>query len=99
MLGKIKSKLIMNKVFSNLRIKKKLNILRYNNKLQKRLNITSKDYELYVILKEFNDKYKIKINDIDNTELNIRGKYIRDEGSIDLFDLGFKNLIKLDMKL
>ena len=67
--------------------------------MQKRLNITTKDYELYVILKEFNDKYKTKINDIDNTELNIRGKYIGDEGSIDLFDLGFKNLIKLDMKL
>ena len=99
MLGNIKSKLIMNKVFSNLKNKKKLNILRYNNKLQKKLNITTKDYELYVILKEFNDKYKTKINDIDNTELNIRGKYIGDEGSIDLFDLGFKNLIKLDMKL
>ena len=99
MLDNVNSKYIIEEIVGKLKNKRKLKIIKYNKRLLSRLNINKKNFELYAKLKEFNDKYKTKINDIDNTELNIRGKYIGDKGSIDLFDLGFKNLIKLDMKL
>ena len=95
----IKSKLILNKIFQNLKFKRKLNIIKHTNKLKQKLNLSKNDFDLYVKLKDFNEKYDTNIEDFNNNELNLRGKYIGDEGSIYLFDLGFKNLIKLDMKL
>ena len=43
----IKSKYILSKIYDNLGKKKKLNIVKYNKKLQNRLNLNIKDYEQY----------------------------------------------------
>ena len=97
MLENIKSKLILNRVLENLKNKKKLNMVRYSNKYKQKLNLTKKDFEQYILLKEFNDKFNAKVDDINYMELNIRGKYIGDEGSIYLFIIRFKNVLKLDI--
>ena len=41
----VKSKHILNKIMNNLQINNQLNIIRYNNNLQKRLNKTINDYK------------------------------------------------------
>jgi surface protein len=46
-LNNIKSKLILHKVFEKLRLNKKLNIIKYNKILQKRVGIEIKDYKDY----------------------------------------------------
>ena len=43
----IKSKYILSKIYDNLGKKKKLNIVKYNKKLQNRLSLNIKDYEQY----------------------------------------------------
>ena len=54
MLKKIRNAYILDLTFSHLRNKKKLNIIKYNNKLLSRLNVTKEDYKAYINLKEFN---------------------------------------------
>ena len=45
--NKIKSKFIMKKIFTNMKEIKKLDIIRFNKKLQKRLNLSINDYIKY----------------------------------------------------
>ena len=71
MLSNIKSKLILKKIFKKLKNKTKLNIIKHNNKLIHALNITKDDFEPYISLKEFNKKFRIKISDINTTEINL----------------------------
>ena len=62
----IKSDYILKRVFNNLEKKKKLNIVRYNNNIKKRLNININDYEEYSLIeieiKPMKDKYDKFIN-------------------------------------
>ena len=46
-LKNIKSKYILSKIYDNLEKKKKPEIVKYNKKIQKRLNLNIKDYEEY----------------------------------------------------
>ena len=46
-LKNIKSNYILSKIFIYLKIMKKLRIVNYNKKIQKRLNITNEDYKEY----------------------------------------------------
>ena len=43
----IKSRYILSKIYSNITIKKKLEIVKYNKKIQNRLNLDFKDYKEY----------------------------------------------------
>ena len=55
-----------------MRNKKKLNIIRFNKRIKERLNIAKEDYKVYELLKEFNIKYDLNIEDIDIKELNLK---------------------------
>ena len=65
-LESIKSKYIFQKIINNLPTKKYLYVVKYNNKLQKKLNININNY------KEFSAKIEIEII----PEKNIDGKFI-----------------------
>ena len=43
----IKSRYILSKIYNNMTIKKKLEIVKYNKKIQNRLNLDDKDYKEY----------------------------------------------------
>ena len=97
MLNRVQSKYILDKIFENIRNKRKWNIVKYNKRIRDRLDIDKKIFEEYLILKEFNMKYDLNIDDFDIKELNIRRKYIRNEGFKYLSKLDFKELINLDL--
>ena len=80
MLDKIKSKYILKDIFENMRNKKKLNIIRFNKRIKERLNITKEDYKVYEILKKFNKKYDLNVEDNDIKELNLNERNIGNEG-------------------
>ena len=78
MLENIKSKYIIKEIFENIKNKRKLNIIKYNKRLLVRLNINKEEFEIYLILKEFNNKYNTNIEDIDKNELNLIDNKISD---------------------
>ena len=41
----IKSRYILSKIYDNMAIKKKLEIVKYNKRIQNRLNLSTKDYK------------------------------------------------------
>ena len=97
MLNNVKSKFIIEKIFRNLKNKRKLNIIKYNKIIKAKLNINKEDFEIYMTLKEFNNKYKTNIEDIDIKELNISGINIENEGLKGLAKIKFKELNKLNL--
>ena len=97
MLDKLKSKCILKKIFEIIKRKRKLNIIKYNKRISFKLNINKEDFEIYIILKEYNKKYNTNIDDIDSKELDLNGRHIRDEGLIDLFKIEFQEINKLDL--
>ena len=97
MLDNLKSKYILKKILEKIKNKRKLNIIKYNKIIMAKLNINKEDFEIYIALKDFNDKYKTNIEDIDIRELNLNGKFIENEGLKDLAKIKFKELNKLDL--
>ena len=97
MLDNVKSKYIVKEIFENIKNKRKLNIIKYNKKIMIKLDINKKDFEIYITLKEFNNKYKINIEDIDIKELKLNRGYIGNEGLKDLVKINFNNLELLDL--
>ena len=97
MLNKIKSRFIIKRVFENVRHKMKLKILKYNKKLLNALNIKSEDFDIYNILKNFNNKYNTindssYINDIDTDELFLNCLELGNEIFLFLNKIKFKYL-------
>ena len=80
MLDNIKSKLIMSKIFSYLKNKRKLIISKINKSLLNRLNISKKDFQIYQELKDFNSKYNTTLEDIDIKKIYLYEKQIGNEG-------------------
>ena len=72
MLQKVKSNLILNNIFENIKNRIKLKIIKHNKELIKRLNVQKKDFEIYLILKEFNTRYHLSIDDVDVSINEIR---------------------------
>ena len=70
MLDNLKSIFILKKIFVKIKMKRKLNIIKYNKRLKVKLSINKDDFKFYIKLKEFNNKYKGYTNDINN-QLNI----------------------------
>ena len=97
MLDNLKSKYILKEILEKIQNKRKLNIIKYNKRIKAKLNINKEDFEIYMTLKEFNNKYKTNIEDIDIRELNLSEKYIENEGLKDLAKIKFKELNKLDL--
>ena len=97
MLDKVKSKYILKEILEKIHNKRKLNIIKYNKIIKAKLNINKEDFEIYITLKEFNNKYKTNIEDIDIRELNLSGINIENEGLKDLAKIKFKELNKLDL--
>ena len=97
MLDNVKSKNIIKEIFGYMRNKRKLNIIKYNKRILIRLNINKEQFENYIILKQFNEKYNTNIEDIDIKQLNLEDKYIGNEGLKILFKIEFKELKELNL--
>ena len=74
MLKNIKSNPILIVIFNNVKNKRKLKIVKYNERMMNRLNITKANFQEYEILKEFNNKYETNIEDIDIKKLKLYRK-------------------------
>ena len=98
MLNNLSSKYILNIIFQNVRSKKRLNIIKYNKKIIARLDIKKEDFKAYEVLKKFNSKYKINIEDIDIDEL-ILNRYQNLGGEVFLYlkKIHFKELRVLNL--
>ena len=92
MLGGVKSQMIFKLIFSNLKKKKKLNIIKYNKRIQKLLCVNSHDFEEFEKLKEINIKFNLDIKDTDIKALNIINKKLNDEAIINLCKINFIRL-------
>ena len=72
-LENINSKYILSKIYDNMTMKKKLKIVKYNKKIQNRLNLDVKDYEEYCKIEieiiPTKDKYGKFINIKENDKL------------------------------
>ena len=97
MLENVKSTYIIKEIFEKIKNKRKLNIIKYNKRILVRLNINKEEFEIYIGLKEFNNKYNTNIEDIDEKELNLSKRYLGNEGLKDLIKIKFKKLKKLDL--
>ena len=94
MLDNVKSICIIEKIFKNLKNKRKLNIMKYNKKILFRLNINKEHFQKYIILKEFNQKFNTNIEDFDIKELDLKEKDIGNEELNFLMKMEFKGLKK-----
>ena len=88
---------ILNLSHNQIKNKRKLNIIKYNKRILVRLNINKEEFEIYIGLKEFNNKYNTNIEDIDIKVLNLSNRYIGNEGLKDLIKIKFKGLNELDL--
>ena len=66
MLNNVKSKKILSLILEPLKKRKKLNSLKHNKFLLKRLNINHKDFEGLQLLKKWNKKFNLKMKDIED---------------------------------
>ena len=87
----------MNKIFKYLKNKKALNINKYNKRISSKLNKTKQDFEIYILLNEFNKKYNLNIDDIGKKEINLKGKNIKDKGLKYLNKIVFKEINILNL--
>ena len=63
MFDNVKSKIILKKIMEHIRPKKKLKILKINQKLLNRLNITIKDFQRFEKIKKINQEYGLNIGE------------------------------------
>ena len=87
----------MKTIFKNIHNKIKLKIIKYNKYMIRRLDIKTEDFKIYETLKEFNEKLKLNIIDIDIKELDLRKKNIGNKELEFLKNVNFKELQKLDL--
>ena len=92
MLNKIRSKKIMKIIFGNLKIRTKLNIIKYNKQIMNKLDISKIDFMDFNILKEFNQKFNLDIKDIDIKYFNINDTNFGNEILKNLKKLKFNEL-------
>ena len=97
MLDNVKSKYIVKEIFENIKNKRKLNIIKYNKKIKIKLDIKKEDFEIYLTLKEFNNKYYTYIEDIDIKELNLNNRFKGNEDLKDLVKINFNKLEVLNL--
>ena len=88
MLNELKSIYVLNKIFSKMKNRIILKIIKYNKLLMNRLNITKEDFMEYKSLQEFNEKLELNIRDIDIEELDLSKR------SIDNENIKYRNIRK-----
>ena len=94
----MKSKYIVKEIFEKINNKRKLKIIKYNKRIMIKLDIKKEDFEIYKHLKEFNNKYKTNIEDIDLKEVYIHyWKRIGNLGLKDLVKINFNKLERLNL--
>ena len=79
MFNYIKSKVVKNLILNKLQKRIKLKLLKYNKKLMELLNITKKDFNEFVELKELSKELKIDIKDFEIAQLDLSNKNIDDK--------------------
>ena len=87
----------MKAIFKNIHNKIKLKIIKYSKYMLRRLDIKKENFKSYEILKEFNEKLKLNIIDIDIKELDLKDKNIGTKELEILKNVNFKELQKLDL--
>ena len=97
MLRKIRSKKILGIIFENLKKRVELKILKYNKKLLYKLNLSNKDFENFIYLKEFNNKYDLNLKDIEIKKLNLENKRLGNNIFEDLANMNFNYLNELNL--
>ena len=95
MLNTIRSKIIINLIFSNLKKRIKLKILKYNRNILYKSNSSKKDFEDFIILKDFNQKFNLNIRDIDIDILDLPNMDLNNEIFEYLKILRFNDLLAL----
>ena len=99
MLKNIKSKKVLFLIFEKLNTRIKLKTIKYNKEILNRLNINTADFEDFKKLKEFNQKYNLKIKDIDISILDLSGKRFGNEVIEEIINLRFKELKELNLRV
>ena len=99
MLDNVNSQYIIQEIFEKIKNKRKLKIIKHDKRLMSKLNINKEDFEIYITLRVFNNKYKTNIEDIDMKELDLSDINIGNEGLKDLVKINFKGLELLDLGL
>ena len=77
--------------------KRKLSIIKYNKEIMNKLEITKEDYKANLLLKEFNNKYKTNIEDIDIPELDLSKTNLGNQRLKALSKIIFKGLNILNL--
>ena len=85
----------MKTIFKNIHNKIKLKIIKYNKYMIRRLDIKKEDFKIYETLKEFNEKLKLNIIDIDIKELDLSWNKISDIKVLE--NVNFKVLKELNL--
>ena len=97
MLTNIKSKFLLIKIFSNIKERIKLKIVKHNKKILNQLNISKENFIVFESLKVFNKRFGADIRDIEIEELDLRNKKIT-SAEFEYFDaIKFKRLRYLDL--
>ena len=97
MLDNVKSKYIVKEIFENIKNERKLNIIKYNKRIKIKLDINKEDFEIYITLKKFNNKYYTYIEDIYIKGLNLSNRLKGNEGLKDFVKINFNKLEVLDL--
>ena len=92
MMIRIKSRYILQIIFTHLKNRKKLNLFKHNKNHLSYFNITKEDFNIYNKIKEFNEKYKVDIEDVDIEELVLIQKNLGNKGLEDLIQIELKQL-------
>ena len=71
MLEKVRSPKILFDILEILIYKRKLNLVKYNKKIQKRLHIDQSSYNKFILIKEMNDKYQLNIKGPEHNVLEL----------------------------
>ena len=74
MFRKIRSIIVLKNIFTKLKKRKKLTLLKYNKALRDKLNISKNDYQEFQLLKELNTKFNLDIKDVEDEELDLSNK-------------------------
>ena len=97
MLQKIRCKYLLEIIFHNMKKRKRMKILKYNKNILSKINIAKEDFKTYELLKEFNQKFNLEIEDTDVEALNLCDKNIDNIGLEYLIKIGFKKLKLLNL--
>ena len=107
MFRKIRSIIVLKNIFTKLKKRKKLTLLKYNKALRDKLNISKNDYQEFQLLKELNTKFNLDIKDDEDEELDLSNKklgksflaYFKKIKFNELKNLSFNENIISDLKM